>query len=187
MPKDVTVRPDDLITAKEAAKMAGKKKDTIRSWVRKSKITGYREDPNNSNSALMVSEAELRLYLGGGCNVTHPNNKGRPEIPSVSLELKDKEIELLKKELELSSLRCKAVEDRFLDLQGFNTSLQNTLNLREQDIVAQNNRMDVMELQHSELQQKYNQLQVRCQQLMTYLALPWWKRMTSALLLEDKN
>ena len=105
MPKDVTIRPDDLITAKEAAKMAGKKKDTIRSWVRKNKITGYREDPNNSNSALMVSEAELRLYLGGGCNVTHPNNKGRPEIPSVSLELKDKEIELLKKELELSLMQ----------------------------------------------------------------------------------
>ena len=47
-------RPEDLITAEEAGVMADKKKDTIRSWVRKNKLTGYRQDPENKTSALMV-------------------------------------------------------------------------------------------------------------------------------------
>ena len=48
MPKDNQEAPKDLITAKEAAKMAGKSKATIRLWVRDNKLTGYRKDPKKN-------------------------------------------------------------------------------------------------------------------------------------------
>ena len=41
MPKDNLERLEDLITAQEAGTMAGKSLATIRSWVRKGKITGH--------------------------------------------------------------------------------------------------------------------------------------------------
>ena len=48
-------RPEDLITAEDAAKMAGEEKDTIHGWVSKGTIAGYRKDPTNKFSTLMVS------------------------------------------------------------------------------------------------------------------------------------
>ena len=60
MPKDNLERPEDLISAKEAGTMAGKSLATIRSWVRKGKITGHRKDPKKKNSTLMISQEELQ-------------------------------------------------------------------------------------------------------------------------------
>jgi hypothetical protein len=58
-------RPTDLITAAEAAEQASRSKSSIRSWVRQKKLTGYRKDPNRSNSLLMISQAELTSFLIG--------------------------------------------------------------------------------------------------------------------------
>ena len=93
-------RPEDLITAKEAGTMAGKSLATIRSWVRKGKITGHRKDPKKKNSTLMISQEELQAYLALNAQPNHPNVKGRPDTLSVSLTDKDKRIEELEKQLQ---------------------------------------------------------------------------------------
>ena len=85
MQKDNLERPEDLISAQEAGTMACKTLPTIRSWVRKGKITGHRKDPRKKNSTLMISQEELRTYLAVNAEPTHPNVKGRPDTLSVSL------------------------------------------------------------------------------------------------------
>ena len=90
MSKDNDNRPDDLISAKEAGVMSGKSKVTIRSWVRKGKLTRYQLDPDNKKSTLMISKQELLTYLAVNAKPNHPNNSGRPETQSVSLVEKEK-------------------------------------------------------------------------------------------------
>lgn len=179
MPKDTPERPDDLITASEAATIAGKKKATIRSWVRKKKITGYREDPANNTSSLMVSKSELRVYLVTNGTITHENNKGRPETISVSVKEKEEEIDRLKKELETYKEKCKLTEQRVCDLQTFNDTLQGMLQARESEVNSLNRQLQsVMELQ-GKLQDDYKQSQDDYRQILTYMSLPFWKRWTA--------
>ena len=84
--------PNDLITIKEASAMSGKSTSSVRSWVRQKKITGYKADPNNKNSALLVSEGELRVHLAVNGKITSPN-VGRAEDVSSSIAEKDKRIQ----------------------------------------------------------------------------------------------
>jgi len=57
-------RPEDLISAVEAADIVGRSKSSIRAWVRDKKLTGYRADPEKSNSTLMVSTLDLIEFCG---------------------------------------------------------------------------------------------------------------------------
>ena len=134
MPKDQLERPEDLISAREAGKMAGKKLATIRSWVRKGKITGYRKDPSKKNSTLMISDEELRTYLALNAEPNHPNVKGRPETLSVSLIEKDKRIEELEKLLVLEQARNEALVTNISDLRTFNDRLQTTVDSQSYEL-----------------------------------------------------
>ena len=58
----------DIISTKEAGILAGKKKDTIRSWVRKGKITGYRLHPK----ALLNPHGIRSGIETVPCNGSHP-------------------------------------------------------------------------------------------------------------------
>ena len=80
-------RPTDLITANEAAKQASRSKSSIRAWVRQKKLTGYRKDPDKSNSLLMISQAELTTFLIGSVSPTDTSdNIGRPSKASASVQ-----------------------------------------------------------------------------------------------------
>lgn len=52
-------RPDDLIPVRDAAQLAGRGISTIRTWVRMGKVDGWREDPDDDNSRLLVSRAAI--------------------------------------------------------------------------------------------------------------------------------
>ena len=189
------VRPVDLISAAEAGVMAGKKKDTVRSWVRKGKITGYRLDPDNPTSTLMVSTAELRVYLATDATPTHPDNKGRPPTPSASVEEKDKEIALLKKDLESVNQKLVMTEQRLTDILTFHNKLgvsleQNkaselrlidaykaTISTLEAQLDKVNLHCDKLQAQHDALQAEYKNSIADNKRLFEYLARPWWKRM----------
>ena len=187
MPKDHLDRPEDLISAEKAAKMADEKKDTVRGWVRNGTITGYRKDPTNKFSTLMVSCSELQVYLVTKTQVTNPNNTGRSVIPSVSLVDKDKEIEQLKKELGEYKAKCNLLQDELVQVRTFTDRLQEQLESRDikvsglQDFVK-----SVMELQ-ADLRDDNRQLQADNRRLTSYISLPWWKRMSSTLLPELKD
>ena len=174
-------RPNDLISAKEASIMAGKKKDTIRSWVRKGKITGYRLTPKKPTSTLMVSTAELQVFLGTKATLTHPNNTGRPPLPTASLATKDKEIENLKKELSLEQERLKSTQLRLHDLQTFHNILKNSLRQRETELFSLRSQMELAAKSQGELLGKYHKSQDDFIRLSAFLSLPWWKKWNKPL------
>ena len=70
MPK----RPADLISVREATKLVDRSVSSLRAWIRADDIQGYREKEGKKNSRLMVSRAELLLYMGG---TDKPVNPGR--------------------------------------------------------------------------------------------------------------
>ena len=184
MPKDKLERPEDLITTEKAAKMAGEKKDTIHGWVHNGTITGYRKDPTNKFSTLMVSCNELQVYLVTKAQVAHPNNT---VTPSVSLEDKDREIEHLKKGLEAYQAKCSSLQHELVQVRTFTDRLQIQLESRDIKVSGlQDFLQSVMELQAG-LRDDNRQLQVDNRRLTAYIALPWWKKIGSTLLLEDKD
>ena len=168
MPKDTVEKPNDLITAKEASIMANKSKATIRAWVRKGKISGYKSDDNNHSSPLLVSTDELKLYLAINGTITPPK-VGRPSTPSVSVVEKDKEIERLEKQLEITERELSMNTQRVEDLKAFITTLENQLKSRDGDIVGLREQLQrVLDLQ-GKTQDDYNTL-------LHWVSMPWWKK-----------
>lgn len=158
MPKDLLDRPEDLITAEEAGRIAGKKKDTIRSWVRNSKLTGYREDPQKKTSALMVSTAELLLFLSTEGKPTYSIELERLEDDFQIIEEKEREIELLKRELEIREIKCRSLEQQVGDLVNFNETLQIVLDHRSEELTSLRYRMHrILDLQ-GQLREDYHRI-----------------------------
>ena len=110
--------------------MSGKSKVTIRSWVRKGKLTGYRKDPDNKTSTLMISKQELLTYLA--LNIK-PNNHGIPETQSVSFVEKEKEIDDLKKKLEIERENVKQLVSVNSDINALTDTLHRMLESRDND------------------------------------------------------
>ena len=185
MPKDKLERPKDLITAEDAAKMAGEEKDTIHGWVGNGTIAGYRKDPTNKFSTLMVSCNELQVYLVTKAQGTHPNHTGRSFTPSVSLVDKDKEIEQMKKALEAYQAKCDSLQNELVQFRTFTDRLQIQLESRDKQVSGLRDFLQsVTELQ-AELRDDNRQLQADNRRLTTYMSLPWWKKIGSTLLLTD--
>ena len=178
--------PSDLISLSAAATMAGKSSHTIRSWIKKKKVSGYKEDPDNRNSALLVSEEELRVYLGLNGKVTSPE-VGRKEDLSVSLLAKDAEISILKNKVESLERENAQLLANISQFQQLSTNLNTVLESRGNELDKSNERVRELILLISEYQQENQAISTKYQQLTTYLSLPWWKRMSSTLLLENKK
>ena len=171
-------------TLEDAAKMAGEDKDTVRGWVRNGKLAGYRKDPTNKFSTLMVSCNELQVYLGTKALVAHPNNT---VIPSVSLVDKDKEIAQLKKELGEYKAKCSSLQDELVQVRTFTDRLQVQLESRDRQVSGLRDFVkSVLELQAG-LRDDNRQLQADNRGLTAYIALPWWKKIGSTLLVTDKK
>ena len=186
MPKDNQEAPKDLITAKEAAKMAGKSKATIRLWVRDNKLTGYRKDPKKKNSTLMISQEELRAYLSINGKLTS-KEIGRPSELTASLTAKEQELQKIKEELQKREELIANLEKQLVKKDELTSILHNDLRSRDSQINSLNQQLSQTLHILANLQEEKSQLSSNYQRLTTYISLPWWKRMTSALLLEDKS
>ena len=175
-------RPEDLITAQQAAQMSGKSKNTIRAWVRQEKLTGYRQNPKKSNSALMISKGELMIFLATDATPTPSDSKvGRPELESASvakLRLENQELQAKVNALEQEKEFLRQMLDHQKELIK---ELQNGRNL-----LMEQNKLSRLDLEREI--DKTERLQMRVERLTTYFALPFWKRWNSAVLeLENKN
>jgi len=77
-------RPPDLVDVKEAGRLVDRSVSTIRAWVRKGELEGYRQDPRRRNSRLLVSRRSL-LALAGLTKEPEPARPGgalrEPSIP----------------------------------------------------------------------------------------------------------
>ena len=168
MPKDTIEKPNDLITVKEASVMANKSKATIRVWVRKGKVSGYKKDESNHSSPLLVSTEELKMYLAMNGAITPPT-VGRPTTPSVSIVEKDMKIGSLETQLEISKEKEQMNTQRVEDLKAFITTLENQLKCRDNDILSLREQL-----------QRVLDLQVKTHEdhniLLHWVSLPWWKK-----------
>lgn len=176
-------RPHDLIRARMAAKMAGKGLATIRLWVRKGKLTGYRHDPVNPRSPLMVSEEELRIYLHTSAKATHTLNRGRPPIPSASVSQMKKEKEKAEKDLshvQTQFEHSRAFIDRLEKDLDREQSINSELRAQNADLLKQ---IENLHMEKDQLRIEKEQLRIEKEQLLSYCAQPWWRRVRSPLLL----
>ena len=102
-------RPDDLVTVAEAASMADRGVSTVRSWVRRRLLTGWKEDEAKQNSALLVSRQELMAYLAMNGKASPPRAEKAPELSASLAELQrgkaEAEGRVLALEREVSLLR----------------------------------------------------------------------------------
>lgn len=180
-------KPNDLITVKEASKMSAKSVSSIRSWVRQKKLTGHKKNPKNKNSALMVSESELRTFLALNGKITSPSIGRSPDF-SASIAEKDKEIKELKQKIEDLEIAVKTAVNLADSKSELIANLQN-------QVLSANNRLNHSESKTEQLlemlassQQKNNELTDSYQRLTAYYSLPWWRRLgSSQLLLVDKT
>tara|TARA_Y100000592_G_C5479863_1_gene324655 strand:- start:2309 stop:2845 length:537 start_codon:yes stop_codon:yes gene_type:complete len=168
MPKDGTP-PQDLITAKEASVMAGKSVATIRGWVRKKKITGFKEDENNHSSPLMISTQELKAYLHTGAKLTHPKNTGRPHTPSVSIQEKEREISELRNELSILKTQNEANLQRLSDLQSFISTLKELLDQKDHEVKGLREQVKLSSERETKAIEEVHQV-------LKWASLPFWKR-----------
>lgn len=180
-------QPTDLITADEAAVMAERTKASIRGWVRKGLLKGFRQDPKKPNSALMISKEKLLLFLAQN---NKQNKTGRP------LATAKKELEQPAKDTtETTEQIAFHMEKQNLQAQITNLMAEKDL-LRE--IIAQQNQtieqakrieqhlIDARKQIERELEyqrtavamanEKMAMLENKNQQLLVYLTLPWWRR-----------
>jgi hypothetical protein len=76
-------RPADLVNVQEAGRLVDRSVSTIRAWVRKGELEGFRQDPRRKNSRLMVSRRSL-LALAGLTKEPEPARPGgAPREPSM--------------------------------------------------------------------------------------------------------
>ena len=175
-------RPDDLITAQHAAQMSGKSKNTIRAWVRQEKLTGYRQNPQKSNSALMISKAELMVFLATEAIPTPTESRvGRPEAESASIakiRLENQELQAKVTALEQEKEFLRQMLDHQKELIN---ELQNSRNM-----LTEQGKLSRLDLEREV--DKTERLQMRIERLTMYFALPFWKRWNSSILeLENKS
>lgn len=77
-------RPNDLVALKEAAVVVGRSVSTLRAWIRGGELAGYREQPEDPNSRVLVSRQAL-LVLAAQSKPIHPGGP-RPESDAVPAE-----------------------------------------------------------------------------------------------------
>jgi vacuolar-type H+-ATPase subunit I/STV1 len=174
MPNTRSTIKNNLITAKEASVMAGKSVATIRSWVRKGKLTPYKEDVNNHSSPLLISAEELKTYLHTGATITHPNNNGRPVLPSASIQEKEHKIQALQNELMILKSQEESSNERVADLQSFITTLKELMKQRDREIEGL-----TQQLNQSLHREESNKEELK--ELLKWASLPFWKRWNSDL------
>ena len=175
-------RPNDLITAQHAAQMSGKSKNTIRAWVRQEKLTGYRQNPQKSNSALMISQAELMVFLATEATPTPTESRvGRPETESASIA----KLRLENQELQAKVTALTQEKEFLRQMLDHQKELINELQ-NSRSMLTEQSKLSRLDLEREV--DKTERLQMRIERLTTYFALPFWKRWNSSILeLENKS
>lgn len=178
-------RPADLVTVKEAAKLTERSKSTIRSWVRKGKITGHKEDMSNPTSPLLLSKSELLLFCSINKAPTANPNMGRPEDVTVSIEALRKEIDELKAKLdkcEVEKASIQAVLDvtqqMLCQAKDITDSKDSTIKALEAAMAILQSTLDISMTQHAD---RVKSLESQLHIAREYLSMPWWKKWNSSI------
>ena len=168
----MTKRPDDLITIEAASKLADRGKSTVRLWVRKELVSGYKKNPKNKNSALLVSRAEILAHLAVNGKINPPRPKSPVQI-SVSAEqwISEKErlltqIKSLEREKELMSQLLLQSQENTKTHEMMNRQLISARDLAESELQRQIRAVELSE-------EKNKMLSMKIEALTVYLSMPW--------------
>lgn len=167
-------QPNDLILAKEAAVMSERSKSSIRTWVRLNKLTGYKQDPNKKNSALMISKSELLAFLATNKSPDKLKQAGRP--PDISASLSKLEID--KKEIEAE---MKIAQEKIKMLERMLVQADQLSSTQTQAIEAAERRSAELRVDNELLKTDLVRTRLKLEQVTVYLSLPWWKKWNSSV------
>ena len=180
-------KPSDLITADEAAVMAARTKASIRGWVRKGLIEGFRQNPEKTNSALMISKEALLVFLAQN---NKQNKTGRPlasekKEPEQSQKPPSENPEQINFELEKQNLQAQidnlqAEKDLLREIIAQQSQTIEQAKRIEQHLIDARKQVErELEYQRTAVtmaNEKIATLENKNQQLLVYLTLPWWRR-----------
>lgn len=80
--------PSDLVGVREAATMVDRSTSTVRAWVRSGELEGFKQDPDKSNSPLLVSKHAL-LIVASSKDIEPPRPGSRQEAEEAPALLDD--------------------------------------------------------------------------------------------------
>ena len=136
--------------------------------MRQKKLTGYRADPNKSNSLLMISQAELTTFLIGSVSpAVTPDKVGRPPLASVAKLTSERDtlLEHLQKANREIDILNKMIEQQSLLIEEFRES---------REMLTEQGKFLQLDLQRRE--ERAERLQQKVDQMAFYFALPFWRR-----------
>mgnify|MGYP003113941043 CR=1 FL=1 len=180
-----TQQPKEYLSVKECASYSGKSLSTIRKWIREGKLTTKKK--KHRNSKVLVLRESLTVLL-------HPEVEPTVEGSGVATPNDDIEVVRLRQQIELlqatiDQLRLKSESDnQVISNQQQLISTQVTIaESRENENKRLHDELLLIKTAYQSLIETNNHLTTRINNLTTYLALPWWKKMGSTLLLEQKD
>ena len=180
-------KPKDLITVKQASLMSGKSVSSVRSWIRQKKISGYKKNPKNKNSALMVSQNELMTFLALNGKITS-SEVGREPDQSASIQAKNQEISELRQKIEDLELAVRTAVNLADSKSELIANLEIQVLSSKELLNQSEKRIEQLLEMLANAQQKNSQLSDSYHRVTAYYSLPFWKRWASSqLLLQDKT
>ena len=153
MPK----RPSDLISVREATKLVDRSVSSVRAWIRADDLHGYREKEGKKTSRLMVSRAELLLYMGGADKPVNP-----PRTTPEQTET-DHRIALLEAELVAERSTLAATKTTLAALEGQSTILERLISTERERANEWKDRAEALDAENRALR--------------VQAGLPWWRRL----------
>lgn len=184
----------EYLSVKEAAAHSGKSVSTVRKWIREGKVETKPKEKANSKifikrSSLMgflMTEAEPTIE-GSGQSV---ESIEKDFLQSVDLE----EMIQMKVKLQMFESKIEVLESRIEADKHLLSSYQQLLSEAKEEKTAVRNENErihnellLIRSAYQDLEEVNRQLITRNNQLMTYISLPWYKKIGSTLLLTDKS
>ena len=179
--------PTDLITIADAAQLSDRGKSTVRLWVRKGLVSGHKKNAANKNSPLLVSRSEIMAHLAMNGKINPPRPKQVEKISVSATQWRNEKDVLLEKinrleneKILMNQLLGQAQENAKIH-QMMAAQLISARELAESELQRQIKAMSVVEENNIRLSR-------RIEDLMVYLAMPWWRKWsTGAPLLTTSN
>jgi hypothetical protein len=154
------IRPDDLLSVDDAARLVGRSKSTVRAWVRGGEVQGHREDPAHpENSRLLVSAAAVKRRADD-VPVARDPEPARVPTPDADAQALRAEVDRLR--------------------AGMVTAMQGRVDALEGRIADLSRAIEAERLRGEEWRARALGAEAEREALRRERGLPWWRRLLGA-------
>jgi len=173
------------LSIKECASASGKSASTIRNWIKQGKVKT--KSKKHKNSKVMVERDSLMALLHTSAQPTISGSGVSKDNRLANVDALKQKIRDLEESLRLLELVSKSDKQMITNYQHLISSQKELIEARENENARIHKEFMVVKSDYQLLLESNNQLTTRLSHLNTYLSLPWWKKLSSSLLLEDKS